>query len=320
MDLSQSMWEFKYAPRSVDELILPNRYIDLFKRWISNQMVDNSLFVSHEPGSGKTSVAKIIINSKIFSTLFINASRETSIDNVRNNIKNFVKTVSISNRNSPKVVILDEADRLSAQALDALKGEIEAASKNARFIFTANRKSAFPKPIKSRLNEFDFDQMFSENKREMWTKGYERMKFILESEGIEFDYKTVGNIIKRFAPDWRNIIRILQLMSAFNNEITKEDFSSLDVTTNLTELIDLCKENEFQKIREFCVKNIGNEMNLVRGLFTLTKSVEMFKSQEDAAMLIINLADFEEKILNVPDLDIYFTGLILKISKEVKFR
>ena len=83
--LGNKLWEFKYSPKSIDEMILPVKVKNLFQNWIYDEPTNfnNCLLVSNKPGCGKTSIARLIIDSKNFSTLFINGARETSVDIVR---------------------------------------------------------------------------------------------------------------------------------------------------------------------------------------------------------------------------------------------
>jgi len=146
----------KYRPKNLDELILPERVMNKFK----NGLTQNVLFAG-SPGTGKTSTAKAIINQFELPYLYINASRDTSVDVIRTQITDFCSTMSIlDDRNKFKVVILDEVDGVSDQFFKALRATMEQFASNSRFIATCNYINKLPDAILSRFEviNFDFDK------------------------------------------------------------------------------------------------------------------------------------------------------------------
>jgi replication factor C subunit 3/5 len=315
MNLKNELWEFKYSPISVDEMILPSKEMSILKKYIDDGKLNNCLFYSSKPGTGKSTLTSLIRNSNKFLCTFINASRETGIDTVKYNINKFVSTVSFNN--TIKVVILDEADRLSPNALDALKADIELKINSARFVFTANRESAFPDPILSRLKVFNFDKMFTENKNELYLKALERLEFILTSENVKYDKKAVALIIKKYAPDWRMCIKTCQLLSAYNNTITLEDVENIDVKNDISELVGMLKDKNFKAIREFSVKHTGNEIQIMQELFKLIKTDII--TNESKPKLILILAETNRYINVVPDPEIEMMAAFIEILTSVEF-
>lgn len=318
--LADKLFEFKYSPKSIEEMILPNNVKKVFKKWIYEDpsLFNNCLLVSNKPGCGKTSITRLIIDSKNFATLFINGARETSIDNVRYNIKNFVSTVSMLGMGNPKIVILDEADRLSPQALDALKSEIELAQNNARFVFTANRRSAFPEPIISRTQEFNFDKIFSDNKTELYKLAFVKIKHILDNEKIEYEQEAIVNLIKKYGPDWRGLIKTIQLLASYNNTITSKEVKNIDVKEDINSLIEFLKMKNFKKIREFSIKHIGNEISVMEELYKLVKTDIILK--ESIPKYIIYLAELNRNCSIVPDPEIELMAAFMEIMENIKFK
>lgn len=141
-------------PRILDELTLPDKTIQKLQAMIDSKNIMNMIFYG-PPGTGKTSCAKIMLNPEEFDVIQINASKENSLNVVRDLIAPF--TTSMSLYQTKKVVFLDEADYLTESAQASLRCIIEQCSENCRFIFTANNLSKFHEAIQSRCMPICFD-------------------------------------------------------------------------------------------------------------------------------------------------------------------
>ena len=151
------LWVEAYRPSTIDECILPAEIKNTFKSILKQGEIPN-LLLSGTAGTGKTTVAKALCNELDLDVMMINGSDEgRSIDTVRNQIKNFASTVSLSETNKPKVVIVDEADYMNAESVQpALRNFIETFSGNCRFIFTCNYKNKIIPAIHSRCTVINF--------------------------------------------------------------------------------------------------------------------------------------------------------------------
>jgi DNA polymerase III delta prime subunit len=215
------------------------------------------------------------------------------------------------------VVILDESDRMTGNALDALKAEIEIRSNSARFVFTANSISKFPEPIISRLKVFNFDKMFVDNKEEMYLSAMERIENILKTENIVYDRKAVALIIKKYAPDWRMCIKTCQLLSAYDQKISIEDVEKIDVKNDISELVGFLKNRDFKAVREFSTKHIGNEIQVLQELYKLVKS-DLVENISKPALILI-LAETNRYINLVPDPEIEIMACLSQIMSDITF-
>ena len=158
------VWVEKYRPKNIDDIILTKETKAMVKSWIESGQIPNLLLSGRTPGTGKTSLCHTLIAEIGADAIFINSRLYPNIDSLRNKIQGFVSTSSFDGR--PKIVVLDEADFLNANSTQpALRGFIEQFSKNARFILTANYKTKLIEPIRNRLIDIDFDEMFVQNKR-----------------------------------------------------------------------------------------------------------------------------------------------------------
>lgn len=195
----------KYRPKNLDELILPERVMNKFK----NGLTQNMLFAG-SPGTGKTSTAKAIINQFELPYLYINASRDTSVDVIRTQITDFCSTMSIlDDRDKFKVVILDEVDGVSDQFFKALRATMEQFASNSRFIATCNYINKLPDAILSRFEVINFD--FDKTEETELTKKYiKRVYDICGKEEMTIEKPALVEFVKRNFPDLRSTLSKLQ--------------------------------------------------------------------------------------------------------------
>lgn len=204
-----SIWYERYKPQTIEDLILPD---DIKSRLI--QMAQKKDFpsiglFSSTPGCGKSASSNAILNDLGCESLWINASLENGIDTLRGKIQKFATTGSFNDE--LKYVVMDEADYLTAANQAALRGFIEEFSGNCRFIFTGNYKEKMIEPLLNRLQLFDFNNF---DKTVMIKPIFERLKFILENEGVQYDPKDLVPVINTYYPSIRNMIGTLQKLSS----------------------------------------------------------------------------------------------------------
>ena len=205
MNSIHQLFTEKYRPKTLEQLILPDRVMNKFK----DGLVQNMLFAG-SPGTGKTSTAKAIVNQFELPYLYINASTDTSVDVIRTRITDFCSTISIMDKPGMfKVVILDEVDGVSDQFFKALRATMETFASNSRFIATCNYINKLPDPILSRfeLINFDFDK---EEESELTKKYIKRVYQICKDEGLSIEKDALVEFVRRNFPDLRNTLNKLQ--------------------------------------------------------------------------------------------------------------
>jgi len=220
----------KYRPQNIEDTILPQQYKDQFTEFVKQGEIPN-LLLSGSAGCGKTTIAKALCNELGADFIVINGSDEGRlIDTLRTKIKNFASTMSL--QGGPKVVILDEADYISADSVQpALRGFIEEFSANCRFIFTCNYKNRIIPALHSRTTVIDF-KITPAEKPKLAQQFMKRVKTILDTEGVTYDDKVIAELIMRFFPDFRRILNELQrygvsgtIDSGLLSSLTEEKFT-----------------------------------------------------------------------------------------------
>lgn len=233
------IWVERYRPQKIDDLILPEKYLNKFKDFIKNP--SNILLSSINPGTGKTSTMNALIKEGNFESLFINASLENGIDVLRGKIIQFAASESFDGK--PKIVILDECDQFTDSAQGALRGIIEEFASNCRFILTCNYITKIIPAIVNRFEVYDFDEVLDKNKQELVPKIFNYLKEILENEKVQFSQEDLVNVIKNYYPSIRGMVACLQ-KSNFNNVL------SLDIQkdSDFSEIIEFVKKRDFDKL------------------------------------------------------------------------
>ena len=236
------------------------------------------------------------------------------IDTLRTKIKNFASTVSLSS--SAKVVILDEADYISADSVQpALRNFIEEFSSNCRFIFTCNYKNRIIPPLHSRTTVIDFS-IKPKDKPVLAQQMLSRCKHICELENIKADERVLAELIMKFFPDFRRCLNEIQRYGV-SGEIDSGLLSTLS-EEKLTPLINMIKDKNWSGMRKWVGENSDNDFNtLYRKVFN-SLEVKLEPSSIPAAVLII--ADYQYKSAFAMDSEINFTACLTEIMSECKFK
>jgi len=200
-ELKELIWIEKYRPSKIEDLILRNKS-QILKFLDNNATIPNFLLVSKKPGTGKTTLAKIIITMTNADSIKINASDDRGIDIIRERVKKFAGALSSNNKR--RCVFLDEFEGTTRQAQDSLKSIIETYADNTFFIFTANDASKIIEPIKSRCVTIDFELP---NKDDILN----RLSYICKQEEMKIEEDDLRRLIDYNYPDIRSCINTLQM-------------------------------------------------------------------------------------------------------------
>ena len=307
------LWVEQYRPKTIDDCILPDSLKTLFKSFIKKGELSNMLF-SGTPGIGKTTVAKALCEEMNCDWIMINGSEEGGIDVLRNKIKNFASTVSLSG--GKKVVILDEADYLNPQSTQpAMRGFVEEFHKNCRFILTCNFKNRIIEPLHSRFSNIEF-KVNPKDKPKLASRLFERAVYILKEQNVSYDDKVLVELITKHFPDFRKLINELQRYSVSGSIDAGILVNVSD--ENLKTLVSHLKNKEFSDMRKWVVNNLDNDpVKIFRKIYdTLYTNLE--PSTIPHAVLII--ADYQYKSAFVADQEINLVACLTELMSQVKFK
>ncbi len=313
---SEVVWAQKYRPTSIEEVIIPPSFKAVLKPYIEEKRIPSMLFSSPSPGTGKTTTALALCNDIGVRPLFINASLDNSIDDIRTKVVQYATTASLVG-GSQKVVVLDEAERLSQAAQESLKGLMETVSKNCSFILTTNNKGRIVEPLISRCTvEVDF----SYNKEEQAVVDamiFKRVEGILEAEGIPFDKLPVAHLVKSRSPDNRKILNEIQRYAKANGKIDNGILAVIKKADDST-LFEAMKVKKYDDVKSWVFDNferLGDDFYL-----KVFKVVQEQCQPQSTPTAVLILNQYQRYHNVVPDRFVHFLAMCTELMMELQYK
>ena len=305
--VNNSLWVEKYRPSKLTEYVGNEHLKDKVKDYLESGEIPHLLFFG-KAGTGKTTLAKLIVNSIDCDHIIINASDENNVDTVRNKVKGFASTVGFKDM---KIIILDEFDYMTPNAQAILRNLMETFSRHCRFILTCNYIEKIIDPIQSRCQSFAITPPTKKDVAIQVSK-------ILDAEKITYDIKNVADIVSSYYPDIRRILNTCQLQSA-KGEL-KVDHAIMVESNFQTKLIELLKSsndkrNLFINIRQAVADNRLNDYSEMYSM--LYDKVDDYAAG-NTANVILTIADGLSKDALVVDKEIVFMSTIIQILNIIK--
>lgn len=292
----RQLWVQKYRPATLDEYVFKDDTLkSQVKCWISDGSFPH-LLMSGKPGTGKTSLARLLcaeMNLNNYDILEINASNKNGVEVIRDTVIDFAQRIPFG---AFKVIILNEAHRLSPSAQSILLDVLEEYMDVTRFIFTTNYPNKFIPPLLSRLQPIQFDKM---DKTEYTAKA----ATILLNEGINFDIDTLDTFVTAYYPDLRKCINNLELNSRSGTLIVPDVNDS--ASDYMVEAVELFKSKKFREGRKLICKHANQEeiQDLFRWLYD---NVEIFGNEDlqEKAILIIKQGLVDHTLVSDPEINL----------------
>ena len=304
--LEHSLWVEKYRPNTLDTYI-GNEHL---KSKVSGYLESGDLphlLLYGKAGTGKTTLAKLLVNNIECDYMYINASDENSVDTVRNKVRGFASTMGFKDY---KIIILDECDYITPNAQAALRNLMETFSKHCRFILTCNFVERIIDPIQSRCQSF---QVIPPSKKEVAL----HIHNILNEEGVASKMDDVAGLVNAGYPDIRRVINSCQRQCVDGMLVVdKQSLVESDYKMKLLEIIKTQnKKDAFKGVRKLLADS------------QVTDFVELYKLMYDEvdsygtghiAECILIIAKYQLSDSQVVDKEINAMAMIIELLGVIK--
>ena len=304
--LSNTLWVEKYRPSNLDTYIGNDHLKSKVSTYLESGDLPHLLLYG-KGGTGKTTLAKILVKNIECDYLYINASDENNVDTVRNKVKNFASTMGFKDY---KIIILDECDYITPNAQAALRNLMETFSKHCRFILTCNFVERIIDPIQSRCQSF---QIIPPSKKEV----AKHIHDILLKENVMSDMKDLKVLIDSGYPDIRRVINAAQ-RNVVKGRL-KLDTTSIIQNDYKLKLLKILKtqdkKNAFKEIRQLL---LDNKITDFADLFRLLYDDVDDWGKGHVAECILIIARYELSDGQVPDKEINAMAMIIELLGVIK--
>lgn len=313
MQIKDFLFVDKYAPQKVEECILPEEIKNTFINYRDKNRIPN-LILYGTSGIGKTSAVLALAKELKMDFMKVNGSNEgRSIDTVRNKINSYASTISLSNTGK-KILLIDEADNLTFDAQKALLGIIEETQKNCVYVFTCNYVNKLLPAIHSRASSIQFKIPTNERPK-LAAEFFQRLMFILESEGISYEKKILIELVQKYFPDFRRTLHELQRYTS-SGELEINALSA-NLNSNISQLLSHMKDCNFKEVRRWSALNSNDDMSSIfRQLYDELQKVLVPSTLPSS---IILLAEYQYKSNFACDQEINLVACLTQIMSECKF-
>jgi replication factor C small subunit len=273
MAINNTLWVEKYRPDILENYVGNENLKETISKYIEQNDIQNLIFYG-PAGTGKTTLAKLLVKNINCNFIYINASDERGIETIRDKVSGFASTMSFK---PLKVVILDEADFLTIQAQASLRNVIETFSKSTRFILTCNYIERIIDPLQSRCQTL---KIIPPSKADV----ARHLCKVLSQENVNYDTDSVVNIVKKQYPDVRKMLNICQ-MSSKKGELVV-DSQTLVSSNYIDQIIELLPNNKsFKQIRQIIAdSNVDDFEALYKALY---ERIDDYTIRDAEAIIII---------------------------------
>jgi len=299
------LWVERYRPSTMETYIGNEHLKSKVSIYLESGDLPHLLLYGRA-GTGKTTLAKLLVKNIECDYLYINASDENNVDTVRTKVKTFASTMGFKDM---KIIILDECDYITPNAQAALRNLMETFSKHCRFILTCNYVERIIDPIQSRCQSF---QIIPPSRSEV----AQRMVKILEEEDVVYELDDLKILVNSGYPDIRRVINSAQRQSIDGKLIVdKQSIVENDYKLKVLEFLKQDKKSAFNGIRKVLADSkVTDYAELFRLLYD---EIDGYGKGHVAECILI-IAKYELSDAQVVDKEINAMAMIVEILQEIK--
>ena len=301
-----TLWVEKYRPSNLDTYIGNDQLKSKVKVYLESGDLPHLLLYG-KAGTGKTTLAKLLVNNIECDYLYINASDENNVDTVRTKVKSFASTMGFKDY---KIIILDECDYITPNAQAALRNLMETFSKHCRFILTCNFVERIIDPIQSRCQSF---QVIPPDRKQVAI----HISNILTSENVESEVSDIALLVNSGYPDIRRVINSAQRQSIDGKlTIDKQSIVENDYKLKLLEILKTQdRKSAFGNIRKLMA---DSQVKDYADLFRLLYDEVDGYGKGHIAECILVIAKYELSDSQVVDKEINAMAMIIELLGVIK--
>ena len=301
-----SLFVEKYRSKTLDEYVGNEQLKQIVHQYLKNNDLQNLLLYG-TPGTGKTTLAKLIVNNFDCDYLYINASDERGIDTIRDKVQGFASSASFK---PIKIIILDEADFLTIQAQASLRNIIETYSRTTRFILTCNYLERIIDPLQSRCQVL---KITPPSKKEV----AQHISTILEQENINYELEDLALVVNKHYPDIRKILNTCQVNNVEGTlKIDKTVLASNSYKDGVLKELKSPSKSSFKNIRQILAdSNLDDFEEIYRFLYDNLD--EYGNNDLSKAMIVIEIESYMYHANFRIDKEINVMALLASILKII---